>query len=730
MVTPFISQIKNQGGTFYQFQSAIEDFNFNISTTNKEFKFSKFVCLNLPNQKDGSSGINTSLVSNQPTTFLKSDGEDLNLDFAQSFQNYCLNLESMLLNQPTYDESKNLTVSERVFWKWLKETGAIRFREANVGNPEDGGERTRKLGTTSTGKRFVEEDSREAFVSGFYPYSRVVQYIGNIDAINSVKYLGSGFTELYLMMPVETGNIPKVLFKSILDDPNYAPNMTLTHRPANSLDAETILGRSYNDTHPLGLDIRAYFDSDTDTLSSGTIGVDSYSLNIKLNGEDSYESGWWFPTNPSRNSYMTDKELNDWRNDWCKVEGYKNSVATEREFLRSRLDGISIDFDLQNSYSDNLTGKFKTFEDYAKSTLSSDFEFNAVLVYYDLIDKTDSSKSVTNLYGVWFVDKWKDTLTDGWKIEPYKKFKPNSVNRQNGNSYAWKINLKLDLNAQDNVPITSVNEYNNFSMHLFMDALNSMKTTHDRLIENINGLKLLQDKIDTLEDRIAEEETLADLGTRLTNLEDSLTTNQSLLSNTKNVISLIDRNYQEILNIYKNFTSVQMSYNLDVLKEGRGIEFDKTVSGRIKLNSINDGYNIPTDPIVSYENLNYNPKDNFIYYTHKLQPYNNYIKFKNTTNTPIYLDRGQTFRLYIEDSIDWKKGQVVRISFGDQFIFNNNSKALTVLTDSRNLTKSNNPYSIECGVLSTLDFNSKSNKPIIEIICVDNKKMIFTFDIL
>jgi hypothetical protein len=731
MATPFISPIKNQGGTFYQFQSAIEDFNFNISSSNKEFVFSKFVCLNLPNQKDGSTGINTSLVSNQPTTFLKSEFEDLNIDFAESFQNYCLNFESMLINNPTYQESKNLTVSERVFWKWLKELGAIRFREANVGNPEDGGERTRRIGDLITGKRFVEEDSREAFVSGFYPYSRVVQYIGNIDAVNSVKYEGSGFTELYLMMPVETGNTPKILFKSILDDSNYAPNMLLRHSPNDSLDSETIFGRSYNDTHPLGLGIRAFFDSDTDTLSSGSSGIESYSLNIKKNGEDSYEDGWWFP-NPSRNSYMTDLELNDWRSDWCKIEGYKNSTYIEREFLRSRLDGISIDFDLVNSYSDNLYGNFKSFEDYSKSALSTDFEFNVILVYYDLIDKTDSSKNVTNLFGVWFVDKWKDTLTNGWEIERYKKFKPNAINRQNGNSYAWKINLKLDLNAQDNVPVKSVNEYNNFSMHLFMDALNSMKKTHDSLISNLNSLKLLQDKIDVLEDRIAEEETLETLSQRISSLETSLTSSQYLLSNSKDIMSLIDRNYVEITNIYKNLTSVEMSYNLDVLNAGKGIQFDKTIPGRLKINTINDGYNLSKSPILEYSNIQYDVKDNFIYHTHELQEYTNYIKIVNKLDVrqPLVLDRNQTFKLFIQDNIDWFNGQVVRISFGDAFVFNNTQYALTILTDYRNLVKSKQRYSVVCGTLSTLDFNNKSNKPIIEVICIDSKKMLFTIDIL
>lgn len=741
MATPFISPIKNQGGTFYQFQSAIEDFNFTNSSSNKEFRFSRFALLDLPNQKDGATGINTSLVSNQPTTFLKTEGVDLNFDFAESFQNYCLNFESMLLSQPTYDEAVNLTVSERVFWRWIKELGAIRFREANIGNPEVGGERTRRTEDNITidnlsirkeiGKRFVEEDTKITGSDTTYPYSRVVKYIGGIDAVSSVKYQGSGFTELYIYVPVECGFTPKVLFKSILNDTNYSPGMTLRYQPAKTIDSETIVGRSYNDVHPLGLDIRAHFDSDTDSLISGTTGVNSYSLSIKKDGETVYDEGWWFT--PNRNTYFTPTELNDWRNDWCKLEGYKDSIATEREFLRSRLDGIAIDFELGTSYSDNLSGGFKSFEDYNKSELSSDFEFNTILVYYDLIDKTDSTKTVSNLYGVYFVDRWKDTLTDGYEIERYKKFKPNSITRQNGNSFGFKINLKLDLNAQDSIQVTSVNEYNNFSMHLFIDAMKRVRQTHDLLIDNIANLKLLQDKIDVLEDRIAEEETLSDISNRLDTLEQSIITSQYLLSNSKDVLGLIDRNYKEITNIYQNLTSVEMSYNLDVINPGAGIQLDKSLKGKVKVSAINDGYSLSETPIIDYTNIKYDQKNNWVYHTHILQNYNNYLKIINNPlipNQSLILDRSQSFKLFIDDSIGWKKGQVIRISFGDKYIFENMQMALTIVTDHNNLLKNQTPYSAVCGVLSTLDFNSFSNKPKIDIVCIDPNKFIFSLDIL
>ena len=132
MATPFITPIKNQGGTFYTFPSANEDYNFTISSPNKEFKYSKFVLLDLPPIQDPSTGRNTTGVENIPSSYLQGDTSDYNVAFAESFQNYCLNLETLLIAQDAYDSQKSKTVSEKVFWKWVKEPLNINIKNSNV----------------------------------------------------------------------------------------------------------------------------------------------------------------------------------------------------------------------------------------------------------------------------------------------------------------------------------------------------------------------------------------------------------------------------------------------------------------------------------------------------------------------------------------------------------------------------------------------------------------------
>ena len=85
----------------------------------------------------------------------------------ENFQNYCLNLESTILSQDSYDSELPQTVSERIFFKWLKEFGGIRFKN--------------QVNTEENKSLFCEEfvNDQEA-IDNNIDYKRVVQYIGEI----------------------------------------------------------------------------------------------------------------------------------------------------------------------------------------------------------------------------------------------------------------------------------------------------------------------------------------------------------------------------------------------------------------------------------------------------------------------------------------------------------------------------------------------------------------------
>ena len=104
--TPLIKPRK-QGGTFYTFGSALEDIGLNINELNNKVVLSHYVLLDLP--AFDNSTFNTVQTYDNPDYI-----------FAEGFQDYVLNMEATVRNHMKYDFTNSLTVSERIFWKWLK----------------------------------------------------------------------------------------------------------------------------------------------------------------------------------------------------------------------------------------------------------------------------------------------------------------------------------------------------------------------------------------------------------------------------------------------------------------------------------------------------------------------------------------------------------------------------------------------------------------------------------
>ena len=132
-LTPFVKRMRTNGGTIYTFSSAVEDIGLNINERNNVVKISNFALLNIPSiQQDPPDGVvqNRFAITNIAGAFGYEQGnpsiKDGRVLIAESFENYALNLESNLLNREDYNPTLIRTVSERVFWKWLKESGAIR----------------------------------------------------------------------------------------------------------------------------------------------------------------------------------------------------------------------------------------------------------------------------------------------------------------------------------------------------------------------------------------------------------------------------------------------------------------------------------------------------------------------------------------------------------------------------------------------------------------------------
>jgi hypothetical protein len=717
MIAPLIKPIRVQGGQFYTFSSASEDLSLSFNESQKKFRFSKFALLNIPDITGSSSlGENLMNFSNSPGGFSEIDGaKTLNDYLAESFQNYCLNLEAMVTSSASYDSNIDLSVTERIFYKWLKETGAIRFRNAIVGSEQS---------SSIYGSHYVEENES-------LTYSRVVKYVGDINILNTVRNNENTFSEVYIYVPTSHGNTPVVMFKTVADA-NYSPNYVFTNDPSDPLNREYIYERTGATVQPAGLSIQAFFDSDTNTYTTvDPFGASSnfYYFNNTLNswiqqGNPGFQ--WWF-SNPIANSYFTEPgSFLDSTNDLFKIE----SVNKTSEFLRSRLDGISTEFNTAVYAGISTSGGVTDFGTYNTSASSQTFDFNAVLVYYDLYDPSTGTVYATNLFGVLFLDNVDPSATGGGYIPRLTKYKPNSFTGDNGNSYAFRINLKFDVNTQDASVETSINDYNPYSLELYMDALNKMVDAYNILLDNNAVVFDLSTQVQNLQSLILNDATAADLQSQIDAINTNLQNNNAIFTNSSNILALIQRNYEEITNIYKNYTSVQMSYNIDVFAEGRGIFLDKSQAGSVKIVNTNQLFNIGTKPLVSIaSDFTSNPSS--FSYIHKLDNYTNYLKITDgSANNPYIVDRDVI--VYIDDAnLAWEKGQAIRFSFkyGLNLSNTNGNFNFVVYTDAADKLNTGFPYSAEAAFVTYLDFQNKGNSPIVEVVCLDPATYQFAIDI-
>lgn len=193
--TPLIKP-RQQGGTFYTFASALEDVGLNINELKNKVSLSHYVLLNLP---PFDSSIDFSFLD---------DANNGDYVFAQDFQSYVLNMETLLRNQDSYNFADSLTVSERVFWKYLEKTGAVTF-ENDV--DENG---------NSTGYFVDTNDCVQAFGAITSGAQRTDSY--------------GLYNETFVQIPSSYGKM-KVLFKNV-DDRNFFVNKFYTDSSSDLIE--------------------------------------------------------------------------------------------------------------------------------------------------------------------------------------------------------------------------------------------------------------------------------------------------------------------------------------------------------------------------------------------------------------------------------------------------------------------------------------------------------------
>ena len=720
--TPFIRPLQVQGGTFYSFSSSAEDLSFTFNNSINKFKFSKFALLNIPPINNGDP-LGNSLKLNAPDSafldYATNAGQiitgNANVNFSQSFQSYCLNLESTILSSTDYNSDIKQTVAERVFFKWMKEIGGIRYQQASATQVSPLLNQTNV--TTVDGLpvnqiRWVEGDPTGG--TGSYgltgaTYNRVVQYIGNLDIVNSVKNNNNTYSEVYVYVPTKDGNTPTVLFKNDLDT-NYYPDYAWTNNPADPLNDDYLQGRAYDELNPSGLTNLAIFDD-------AVIGAPSASYTQTSNGATG--SGDWYVPRATATTYFSDSTFTD-PTALILTKTYNSATQT---YVRTKLDSVGIDFD-PDSYQQIVSDpSISTIEEFNSTSAAEDFDFNCVLIYYDVYDPANPVDSATNLYGVLFLDDVQLAGANIYSIPVLKKYKPNIVTKLNGNSYGFKINLKFDVDIDQTGVEQAINDYSPFSLSMFMDSMNVLQDASSTLNNTASIYASLEQRVASLENLTLTSNTIFNLNKRIDSLESAFAANQAIFNNTQAIMGLINQNYELTRALINGQTSVEISYNLDLVKQGPGIIVDRSIPNQLIIANDNQDYNIG----VEGGTVTLSTTSNNII---ELRPYGNYTKHVNN-GIPITLTSDLVVRLN-DTNIKWRRGQVYRFSFGDQIYPGDyNVSFLTDATGAYPLSApSGVPYGTLIVSLTKGEFAAKDYMPVIDMVCINSENLTFQVDMI
>lgn len=553
--TPLIRQLRTQGGTIYTFSSATEDIGLNINEKGNKVALSHYALLNIPVSKtdDNLSDIsknrfNISMIPGALYNMQESQTvSSPNILIAESFQNYALNLETILLNQSTYNYSLSKTVSERVFWKWLKETGAIRW-EYNKSNGY-----------------WTEPINEEG-------YSQVVQCYGEIFTGAQRSDTFGMYNETYIKVPTSYGQT--LAYFKTNPDINYSYNMILTNTDNNN---EFIVGQD-NDVKPNGLSVKAYYD--TLTGFDSTPG-NEYNLKYQ-NDQNEYVQGWWYTKENipfTSDAYLTDTSINLEYVDDASINTilkYESMTGgASYSYKRSNLDCVSLELGLNNLrsiYSDESL----TYDTLAiNNSISNKFSFNAVLIYYSIYDSDMKNILATNLFGILFLDSpvSNSVAATGATLDFYIPtfIKDQSTTNGFGTAYSFRLNIKTS-SIYDNTdsPIYDESTSESLITDDFNDVVYNLNKSIEILGKNTNLVNTISNNYLTIKNQVLiNTNKLSEIEKNINNILgnsfsylslDSLTSNNLYVNNitpsNSSTINIIFDN-----NIIGNISSNGFTYN-------------------------------------------------------------------------------------------------------------------------------------------------------------------------
>lgn len=302
-------------------------------------------------------------------------------------------------------------------------------------------------------------------------YNKLVRYIGEIQGTSNVVSNNISFDQIMAFISDNSGETPDILFRTKTDN-NYGPNLRFPILPSQYqpeiIGAEHFNSPIVKDPSNYPGDHYAQYDNDDN--------LDSYDYLTK-SGDELRRTG-----------------------DYFGAFGDTNNLTLDG----TNIDGIQIDFNPNHYVKMNVYGdEISNFDEFntrkVNGKFPSDFEFNAILWYYQVVDS--KGNSATNLYGISFLDHPDNNIVDtGTRFPTLRKIV--ATDYQDGVAYQFSLNKHTTITTETPQPVFDNTYINNlFGFNLFNEAMRRLVTFNDsamniiaeneQLFTEVNNLKQL-----------------------------------------------------------------------------------------------------------------------------------------------------------------------------------------------------------------------------------------------
>ena len=498
--TPVIRP-RSQGGTFYTFGSALEDIGLNINEGRNRVEMSHYVLLDIPNfDKNRDASVGNLHLRNKMDYANDVSTNQGDMMFAESFQDFVLNMETVVRNQSEYNFASPKTISERVFWKWLfrdRPTASFFTQDNDSGYYYENQNTAiaKAFGTISAGAQRTDDNGiyNETFVQIPSSYGQMRVYFKQVFDENYTIGSYTGTTQNAIEGFGDGNGLKSIRNCRFTWDSAIfpSPGTAITHVSTNIVFVVTEININ-----------NRYVYAKTESAITGV--GNSGSFKWDRNGTQQTSNYTEFSSGSSNNVIATTEissvPIADSSNNGYYTYTVSNSGRLASDSFEAELDIAKLRQIYENpslTYDDIGIGRVKD------GSIYTDFTFNAILIYYSIYNSDKTRRLATNAYGVYILDNSVKSGIDGIFFFPSLN-KIQATTLRQGTSYSFRINIKPttaysgDIHVEDNS--TSAFEMSED----FNDVIRNLSSSLTTLRANTRLLYSIKKKNDQIEDMVTK----------------------------------------------------------------------------------------------------------------------------------------------------------------------------------------------------------------------------------